>query len=114
MCEIGVAEDLSERGRLATGQIDARAFRVGLEAGCGVFPVALDNLRHRVPVGCVIDGRLKEIGPGKLAEAAVQLGPAIDCAGDGDRVDAFLRHGIDPLGAEMIDGEQLWAPSRWR
>src|SRR6476660_3065393 len=60
----------------------------------------------------VINCGLKEVAPRQAAEALVQLGPSIDNAGDGYRVDALLRHLFcDALRFQTFDGECFRRPS---
>ena len=59
----------------------------------------------------VINSRREEIFPGKLSKAVVGFGPAIHRAGDGDAVNAGLRHLQCALLFQIFDRESARRPS---
>src|SRR5580700_6450713 len=59
----------------------------------------------------VEDGGSKQVAPRQLAKTVMKLLPAIDRAGNGDRVDAELRHLRNAFGIEVLDGECFGRPA---
>jgi hypothetical protein len=54
---------------------------------------------------------LKQLAPCKLAEAVMQLGPAIDGARHGDGIDPILGHLVNTLRFQVIDGQAFGSPA---
>ncbi len=75
-------ENLAACRRLLLEQIDALAFGIGFEAGGGAGPVGADGFGDGDTVLRVEEGGLEEVAPGEFAEAVVEFGPSVDCAGD--------------------------------
>src|ERR1700691_33430 len=58
----------------------------------------------------VKDRGLEEAAPRQFPPAIMQLGPSIDHARNGDRIDAGLRHLRDAILVEMLNRKSLGCP----
>src|SRR6185437_5406315 len=86
-------------------------FVVFLELRRSINPIVMDDLRNRIPVLGIVDGRSKKVFPWKLAKALVGLAPSLHRSRDGHAVDALARHGFKSMLSQKIGSQFLWRPA---
>src|SRR5262249_7391604 len=71
----------------------------------------MDDFTYRKSVLRIVDRGREKLLPRQLAEALMQLRPAVDTARHGHRLNSILRHRTLALTLEEVDGEGFGRPS---
>ena len=101
--EARVAEDAVERGGLAVAQVDRGRVRVLGELLGLALPVGVDALADAEALLGELGRGLQHVLEAQVAEALLQLPPAVDGARDGGAVDALLGHLGRLVVAELLE-----------
>ena len=100
--QVGVLEDLADRGYVAVDQVGLRGRGVGLQRLFAVFPKHANHFPDCEALLGVRDGGREDVGEFHPAEFREELVPAVHRSRDRHRVDAVLRHRGDSLRSQVV------------